>query len=61
MSLVLEFLMPFILFGVESTVFERKLRSMLGENEAVRSLTFRDIVGANTGFNLSYLISGSGS
>jgi hypothetical protein len=43
MFLVLEFLMPNVLMGVESTAFGRKLRNMFGENEAVKRLTFRDI------------------
>lgn len=43
--------------GFESTIFGRELRSISGENETVKSFTFRDIVGANTGFNLSDLIS----
>lgn len=34
--------MPFILRGFESTVFGRKLRNVLKENEAVKSLTSRD-------------------
>lgn len=43
--------------GFESTVFGRRIRHVLGENETVKSFTFRDVVGANTGFNLSDLIS----
>lgn len=50
--------MPSIhLQGFESTVFARKLRNILGKNETVKSFTFRDTVGANTGFNLSDLVS----
>lgn len=50
--------MPSIhLRGFESTVFARKLRNILGKNETVKSFTFRDTVGANTGFNLSDLVS----
>jgi hypothetical protein len=48
MFLVLEFLMPVIVLGVERTVFERKLRNLLRENEIVRNLTFRDTIVANT-------------
>lgn len=43
--------------GFESTVFGRKFRNILRENETVKSFTFRDTVGANTGFNLSDLVS----
>lgn len=58
MFLVSGFLTPFIhLWGFESTVFARKLRNILGKNETVKSFTFRDTVGANTGFNLSDLVS----
>lgn len=32
--------------GFERTIFGREL-SILGENETVKSFTFRDIVGAN--------------
>ena len=43
--------------GFESTVFGWRIRHVLGEKETVKSFTFRDVVGANTGFNLSDLIS----
>lgn len=56
LSLTLSIGITYVLsFGsFESTVFGRKLRNRM--NETVKSLTFRDIVGANTGFNLLDLI-----
>lgn len=54
---MLGLLRSFVTLGLESTVSGRKLRNTLGENETVNSYTFREIVGANTGFNLSDLIS----
>lgn len=52
MFLVLGFGCPSFFWGFESTVFEKKLRDILGKSKAVKSFIFRDIVGANTGFNL---------
>lgn len=57
MFLVLGLLMSCInLWDLRTLYFERKWRNLLGENETVQSFTFRDNVGANTGFNLSDLI-----
>lgn len=50
------FLCPCSSLWFERTVFGRKLRNILGENEIVKSFTFRDIVGANTRYNLLNLI-----
>lgn len=56
MFLVSGFVTSFIhLWGLKAP-YLREL-NILGENETVTSFTFWDIVGANTGFNLSGLIS----